>query len=360
RKGEKAASIILDIRELEKLKGTYFDVKLGEDNRLRGSFNPIGTVTLRLSSSKDIFGVGTNLQNLPPKMKANIIPDPGYCLFEIDLAQAENRVVAYIAPDERMIEAFENNEDIHSKTAGLIFEMDPQEVRARYKSFNESHAINDYHCAPIGQGNKPWRYWGKEANHAFNYGLGYKSAALRWEIPEKDAKFIRTRYLQAYPGIKQMHRWIKDSLSKDRTVENLFGWKRQFLGRWTDSLKAAYAFPAQSTVAEIINRWGVKHLYYNSSIYPALQLLGQVHDSIVFQIRLDIGWDQIYFYLKSITKNLQQPLSFRGRTFSIPAEVTIYPRNLQDGIELSTLSPTTLEQAYHEGLNIAAKGSFNN
>lgn len=354
RKGEKAASIILDIRELEKLKGTYFDVKLGKDNRLRGSFNPIGTVTLRLSSSKDIFGVGTNLQNLPPKMKANIVPDPGYCLIEIDLAQAENRVVAYIAPDDRMIEAFESGIDIHSKTAGLLFEMDPADIKQRYRQFNEDKSINDYLCAPIGQGSKPWRYWGKEANHAFNYGLGYKNAALRWEIPEKDAKFLRERYLSAYPGVKQMHRWIKDSLSKTRTVTNLFGWKRQFLGLWSNIVKEAYAFPAQSTVAEIINRWGVKYIYRRSDILPGVQLLGQVHDSIVFQVPLDAGWDNIHFYLQEITNSLEQPLSFRGRSFVIPAEVTLYPKNLQDGIELSDISAPSLEAAYDEATAVTA------
>ena len=342
---------LLRLREITKLKTTYLDVTLGEDNRLRGSYNPIGTKTLRLSSSADIFGVGTNLQNLPPRMKENLLPDKGYLGFEVDLAQAENRVVAYLGPDQKMIEAFENNIDIHAQTAGYLFSKDPHEIKDLYKAFESSGKPADpKYCPGIGQGNKPFRYWGKEANHAFNYGLGYRSAALRWEIPEAQARTLYDSYHRIYPGVRLMHRWIKDSLNKTRTVSNLFGFQRQFLDRWDEITKDAYAFPAQSTVAELINRYGVKYIYYNHELFPDLILLNQVHDSVVFEVPLSTGWSQMSRYLFLIKASLETSLTFRGRSFTIPADFTLYSQNFAKGTELESLTPEAIEEAYKESV----------
>lgn len=352
RKGAKVAFLILELREIVKLKSTYLDVKLGNDGRLRGSYNPIGTTTLRLSSSADIFGVGTNLQNLPPRMKVNLRPDPKYIAFEVDLAQAENRVVAYIGPDQRMIEAFEEGRDIHSETAGHIFGKDPNEIKTLYTEYEAVGKPTDSkYCPDIGQGNKPFRYWGKEANHAFNYGLGYKSAALRWEIPEKDAKHLYEAYHRIYPGVRLMHRWIKNSLNKSRTVSNLFGFKRQFLDQWTEIVKDAYAFVAQSTVAEVINRHGLKYIYYSPKLFPHLELLNQVHDSIEIQIPLEIGWEEISTYLNLIKTSLETPLEFRGNSFVIPTEVTMHIKNLSEGFECPSLTALGLEAVYQTNAN---------
>lgn len=347
RKGSSVADLMLRHRELSKLKSTYLDVTLDpRDNRLRGSFNPIGTTTLRLSSSADIFGVGTNLQNLPPRMKENIVPDPGYLGFEVDLAQAENRVVAYLGPEPKMIAAFEDGTDIHSLTASYIFGKSPEEIKELYREYESlGKPADSKYCPSIGHGNKPFRYWGKEANHAFNYGLGPGSAALRWEIPEKDAKFIYESYHRIYPGVRQMHRWIKNSLSSTRTVTNLFGYKRKFLDRWENSLKAAYAFVAQSTVAEKINRHGIKYIYYRHDLFPEVRLLNQVHDSVVFQIPFEVGYERISRILLLIKASLESPLSFRGQDFIIPADFTIYPENFLDGVALDDLSPESIEDA---------------
>jgi len=352
RKGAKEASLILDMREKAKLKSTYLDVKLGNDDRLRGSFNPIGTSTLRLSSSSDIFGVGTNLQNLPPRMKANILPDEGYVMFEIDLAQAENRVVAYIAPEPKMMAAFEQGLDIHSQTAGMMFDMDINTVIRLNKEYSlaGSPSIPEY-CPPIGQGNKPFRYWGKQANHALNYGLGPNSAALRWEIPQNDAKFIYERYHTVYPGVRQMHRWIEHDLRTKRCVTNLFGFSRYFLGRWEDIVKQAYAFVAQSTIGEVLNRRGVKYIYYRTDLFPEVQLLNQIHDSVVFQIPLEVGWDRINRIINLIIANLQNPLEFRGRIFSTPADVKVIGGSMTDGVEVKQVNPASLQKAWEESVN---------
>ena len=316
RKGAPEASILLEIRRLTKLKGTYLDVALDEDGRLRCSFNPVGAADSgRLSSSKTIWGTGMNMQNDPPAFRKFMLADEGYVLYSMDLGQAENRVVAFVAPEYKMIEAFGSNQDVHSLTASLISGLSPEEVRRQYEEGD---------TCPIGQGVYTWRFWGKKANHGLNYGLGYKTFAFYYEIPERDAKFIVTRYHQAYPGVRDYHRWVEDELRKDRTVTNIFGRRRKFMDRWGDALfKEAYSFIPQSTVADKINRQGLIEVYYDQGKYQHVEILNQVHDSIVFQIPLSAGWDYHAKVLLSIKESLEAPLSWRGREFIIPTNLFI-------------------------------------
>uniref|UniRef100_A0A6M3JZD2 Putative DNA polymerase n=1 Tax=viral metagenome TaxID=1070528 RepID=A0A6M3JZD2_9ZZZZ len=311
RKGHKEAGIILKIRHFTTLKGTFLDVVLDTDGRLRCAFNPVGTEYGRLSSSEDIFGVGTNTQNLPEEFKKYIIADEDTVLFNVDLEQAENRVVAYIAPEPAMIEAFEKGMDIHKQTAGLIFGKAIGEVSDEEGS------------SSIGGGLFSERFWGKKANHGLNYDLGYKTFAFLYEIPESEARFIVERYHTAYPGIRGYHSWVRDRLGKGRTLENLFGRHRLFLDRWGDQLfKSAYSFIPQGTVADKINRQGLLHIWRNKEEFRPVDLLNQVHDSIVFQANIkQWSWERIAECLLSLKRSLEQPLTCRGLTFSIPAAI---------------------------------------
>jgi DNA polymerase-1 len=312
RKGFIEAEKILEIRRLSKLKGTYLDVGLDSDSRLRSAFNPVGTESGRLSSSKTIFGTGTNLQNQPPEMKKYILADEGYVMYNIDLSQAENRIVAYVAPEPKMIEAFEGKQDVHRLTAGLIFDKPIDEI-----------SDEDGSCV-LGGGRFSERFWGKKANHGLNYDLGYKTFALYYEMDEAEAKFIVERYHLAYPGIRQYHKWVVEDLSRDRTLVNCFGRRRLFLDRWGDALfKEAYSFIPQSTTADKINRDGVNFIYYNQDKFHDVELLNQVHDSIVFQIPISIGWSKHVAILREIKASLESPIEWAksGITFSIPAEV---------------------------------------
>ena len=309
-KGDKLAALLLDLRRLTKLKSTYFDVKLSSDGRLRAAYNPVGTESGRLSSSKTVTGEGTNLQNQPKEMKRFMLADDGYLLYQIDLSQAENRVVAYIAPEPTMIRAFEEGTDIHSLTASLIFG-DPIE------KIIEEHE-NKVPVA-IGDGTHTKREWGKRANHGLNYGLGYRAFALYYEIPERDAKRIVEAYHDVYPGVRKYHEWVRNSLSKDRTIKNLLGRKRTFLDRWGEQLfKAAYSFIPQSTVADVINRFGVLYVY---EYEPDIVLLNQIHDALLIQIPINIGIEKHASILQQVKKSLEHPLEAWGRKFVIPAEV---------------------------------------
>jgi DNA polymerase I-like protein with 3'-5' exonuclease and polymerase domains len=226
-KGSAEAKILLKTRKLEKLKGTYYDVRIDPDSRFRCAYNPVGTKGGRISSSESIFDTGGNFQNIPNSVRRYLLADPGYILYAPDLSQAENRVVAYIAPDLNMIRAFEEGIDIHRQTASLIFNKPMDQI-----SSDEDVEADPSCASSIGGGLFSERFWGKKGNHAFNYGEGYRLFALINEIPESEAKFIRERYLAVYPGVTQYHSWVQEQLRVSRTLTDCFGNNRRFLDRW--------------------------------------------------------------------------------------------------------------------------------
>ena len=245
-------------------------MKLDEDGRMRCSFNPVGTEQGRISSSKTIRGTGANLQNQPPETQAMMLADPDCILINQDLGQAENRVVAYIAGEHRMINAFEKGIDIHKQTGSLISEVPIEEVTDEQRSD------------------------GKKANHGLNYDLGYKSFALIYQMPEKQAKFIVDRYHSVYPGVRQWHNSVREELSRQaRTLVNCYGRKRVFLDRWGHELfKVAYSYCPQSTVAEKMNQDGVLFIYDRQDLFPEVQFLNTIHDSIRYQVPISVGYER--------------------------------------------------------------------
>lgn len=338
-KGIHEANLILRYREYQTMKSRYYGMLLDPDGRLRCMFNPVGTVTGRLSSSKTVItGTGGNMQNQPPDMKRIMQPDEGYIGYEIDLSQAENRIVAYIAPEPAMIEAFESGADIHSRTASGIFGIPEDEIRQKHKEWER---IGDPKlCAPIAHGDKTHRYWGKTSNHAFNYDLGDVSFSRKYEIPLQEARFIRNGYHAKYPGVRKMHEMIQGMLREGRTITNLMGRKRLFLDRWGDSLfKEAYAHIPQSTVADIINQHGLIPIYEDrDEIYKPVETLSQIHDSIIFQISREVPLDEHAVILESICEGLEVELTWHGREFVIPAELSAYTKNFKEGYEIGRVT----------------------
>jgi DNA polymerase len=328
RAGSPVAGKILEIRKLNKILDTYLSVKISADDRFRFSCNPVGTVQGRLSSSKTIFGEGTNGQNLPPVMKQMLMPDDGWLGVEMDLSQAENRIVAYVAPEPRMIKAFEDYDagtgpDVHRITSSFVFEKPPEEISDEEGSSN------------LGSGEHSERDWGKRANHGLNYDLGYRAFALIYELLEKQARMIVYKYHKVYPGVRRWHKKIQARLGQNRTLVNLLGRKRLFLDRWGDSLfKEAYSFIPQSTVADMINRWGMLRLYGASDFVGRSQLLLQVHDSVLYQIPLDKGPQNVVHTLLMMKNSLEQPLEIEGRVFSIPTDCKVTIRNFKDMYKL--------------------------
>ncbi len=316
RKGFPEAFKILDIRRAIKNRSTYLNPeKIDSDGRLRCSYNPVGTKFSRISSSKNIFGTGNNIQNQPHEILKYFLADDGYICYSLDLAQAENRIVAYVGPVPQMIEAFESGIDTHALTAAMISGETIEEVIRQDKAGITCH---------IGGGKKSWRYFGKKSNHSQDYDQSYKSFSLELEIPERDGKYIVNRFHLGYPGIRQnYHTGIRKQLSKNRTLTNLMGRKTLFLDEWGDKLfKVAYSCIPQGTVGDIINERGLIYTYYNQQKFKHIELLNQVHDSLVFQIPINIGFDKHAEMLLDIIKSLETPLILPNKnTFIIPVDI---------------------------------------
>lgn len=332
------AKLVTQIRKYRKLIGTYLEVNYDADKRLRCSFNMAGTATGRLSSSETIFGTGTNMQNLPKTFKKFLIADPGCVIVEVDKAQAEWVVTAYVAGDARMIEACEADLDAHIHTANLMFGI-PKELIAKEHEVLETSTDEDYileqrlkyvpeilkykNILP----NMSCRQAGKKSNHSFNYGLSPQGFAIQYDMELKYAKQCYALYHNAYPGLSLWHQHIRNKLGKDRTLENLFGRKRRFLNRWNEDLfKAAYSYIPQSTVGQLLN-WGIVETYYQQDLegYEYLRkwdLLNQVHDSMVFQYPLD-DIEGLAKTIKQVQKNLEPKLYCNGRQFVIKTDCKI-------------------------------------
>lgn len=223
-----------------------------------------------------------------------------------------------------MIEAFESDKDVHRLTAAMIFGKPYDEIS------------NEDGSSSLGDGRQSERYWGKKSNHALNYDLGYRKFALQCEIMEREAKWLVEKYHAMYPGVRQnYHAMIQNQLKKDRTITNLFGRKRIFLGpvipnppkitkyACTETYKDAYAHLPQSTTADKINEQGLNFVYYNQQWFKPVELLTQIHDSIVFQIPLSLPWEVHADILLRIKESLESPMEWRGTKIIIPADLSI-------------------------------------
>jgi len=324
RRGYEAARIILDIRALNKRISTYLNIgKIDNDGRYRSSYKPVGTETGRLASGETIFGKGGNQQNWPHDLLRFFIFDNGYIGYSFDLAQAENRIVAYVGGVISQINAFEEGIDLHRLTASIMFAKPYDQISSEDGS------------SSIGDGRHSERYWGKKGNHATNYDVGYRKFALVNEIPEKEAKMILERIHRGYPQIRNGYQVIiKEMLLKNRFVTNLFGRRRLFLGPIMPSrivplsacqatYREAYAHFPQSTVADKVNEQGLEFIYFNQQWFKPVELLTQVHDSIVFQIPLSIPWLEHAKILLRIKNSLEQPLTWHDREIPTPADLSI-------------------------------------
>lgn len=323
--GSKAAQLMLDIRSFSKRISTYLDIgKVETDGRYRSSYKPVGAETGRLASGETIFGTGGNQQNWPHDLLRYFVFDEGYIGYSIDLSQIENRIVAYVGGVLEQIRAFENGVDLHRLTASIIFGKHYEEISSEDGS------------SSLGDGRQSERFWGKKGNHATNYDVQYKTFALKNEMPEPQAKETLEKIHRGYPQIRGgFHKIIQNMLLKDRFVTNLFGRRRLFLGPIVENpphvtkyavantFRDAYAQLPQSTCADKINEQGIEYIYYNQDLFAPIELLAQVHDSVVFQIPLSTPFIEHARMLLLIKQSLETPLEWHSRQFETPADICI-------------------------------------
>jgi len=179
--------LIEEWRELTKLKSTYLDAfpsLLGDDGRLRTTFNQVAAATGRLSSQNP------NLQNIPIRtergreIRACFVAEDGYRLVSADYSQVELRLLAHIAGEDVLKEIFRRGEDVHTATAEQILGGKP-DAGTRSKA--------------------------KMVNYGIVYGLSAYGLADRLQIPQEEAQAFIDRYLERFPAVKQ---FIEDTIAK--------------------------------------------------------------------------------------------------------------------------------------------------
>lgn len=262
-------SLILEYRSLSKLKSTYCDGLLkviAEDGRIHTSFNQVETRTGRISSLEP------NLQNIPIRtelgreMRKFFRAGEGNVLIDADYSQIELRVLADLADDENMIDAFNSGEDIHRRTASQVFGQ------------------------PIELVTPGMRSSAKAVNFGIVYGIGAFSLAKDIGVSTKEAKQYIDDYLGHFSGVASyMERMIEDA--KDRGYsETLFG-RRRYLPELASSNRMLQAFgervarnmPIQGTAADIIKIAMVKVDSRLERENMKSRLILQVHDELIVE-----------------------------------------------------------------------------
>lgn len=347
RPGIRAARLVQDIRGLQKLHGTYLDIAFDSDGRMRCSYNPRGTKFGRLSSSKTIFGTGTNQQNLPQEFKRFLVPDDGYVFLELDKRQAEWIVVAYLAADANMLSVVESQKDSHIHTAALMMEAAhgiPYEqawkiiqrdgkvvgsntddsLIADLRSADD--LLHDY--ASKLPRTMSGRQRGKKSNHGLNYDEGPNKYALINELTPAEGKQDVDLYHRVYPGIRgTYYEQVKHMLRNGRILTNCFGRKVRFMDQWgNDLFKAAYSMLPQSTVVDSLNQ-GMCEMYHDDWLTEtsAMELLAQVHDSVLTQIPIKVlrAITQLDTIIRTCYNYLSPELEYNGRKFKIPTDMKV-------------------------------------
>jgi len=250
-----------EYRSLGVFLSTFVGAKVDVDGRIRCSFNVAGTETFRLSSSKNAFNSGLNLQNIPPggeeesglvlpNVRDLFIPDPGFTFFDIDLDRADLQVVVWEADDGEFKQMLREGVDIHTENAKVL-----------------------------GCSRQVAKVW----VHGTDYGGGPRTMAIECGLTVHTAETYQKRWFQAHPGIPRWHRRVEESLRTKRAVSNAFGYRRFYFDRIDGILPEALAWIPQSTVAIVINR--IWWLLYAQN--PEVEVLLQVHDSLGGQFRTE-------------------------------------------------------------------------
>lgn len=292
---------ISELRSLGVFLSTFVNAPLDIDGRIRCSFNIGGTETYRFSSSKNAFGSGLNMQNIPkgdedgdelelPNIRKLFLPDPGMTFFDIDLSSADLRIVVWEADEPEMKAMLKEGQDPYTVIAREFYN-DPSITKA-----------------------DPRRQTFKAFAHGTNYLGTAKGLAERLGLSVADAEKTQKWYFERFPRIKAWQDDLKDQVVKRRMVQNVFGYRCYFFDRIEGTIfNQAAAWIPQSTVACLINR---AYVAIDAQL-PEAEILLQVHDSLAGQFPTA----RKGIILPQIIKLAEIPLPYAGDPLTIPVGV---------------------------------------
>lgn len=294
---------MLDYRQFTKLKSTYIDalptLVNPKTGRLHTSFNQTVALTGRLSS------VDPNLQNIPIRtelgraIRKAFVAGTNAVIMSADYSQIELRVMAHISDDAELQEAFRNKEDIHTSTSAKVFGIKQEDVT------------------------RDMRRKAKEVNFGIMYGIGPFGLASRLEISQTEAKEIIQRYFERFPKVKQYINDTIDSARRKGYVSTLLGRRRylpdinsrNFTVR-SNAERQAINMPIQGTSADMIKlaMIGIDDVLRSRKSAIGTQMLLQVHDELVFEVRKD----EVDLMKELIVDRMKHAL-----TLNVPIEVDV-------------------------------------
>jgi len=264
--------LLLEYRELSKLKSTYLDALPQQinprDNRVHTSFNQTGSVTGRLASSDP------NLQNIPTRtetgrqVRLGFIAAPGHRLLSVDYSQIELRIVAHMSGDEAMLKAFRDGQDIHATTAAAIYDL------------------------PLEQVTKEQRRHAKAINFGLIYGMSAFGLSRSTDLTLGEAENFVRDYFEHFPGVKKYLDQIRVLAARQGYVETMLGRRRYFpnlanplnqMMRNREEREAINA-PIQGTAADIMKIAMIRVQRALEENASHARMILQVHDELVLEV----------------------------------------------------------------------------
>lgn len=280
-------------RELNKLKNTYVDTLpkvVDKNNRLHTNFRQDIAATGRLSS------IDPNLQNIPVrtelgrKIREGFVPDKGYMFVSADYSQFELRLAAVLSGDAAMIEAFNNDDDIHTLTAAAVAGVEPNEVT------------------------KEMRYRAKAVNFGILYGQGSHGLAIGTGMTFGEAKDFIDKYFELRPKLKGYMDSLREKAHNEGFVETLLGRRRptpdvkssNFIVR-SAAERAAINMPIQGTAADLTK---MAMLEVEKKLGNSGKQLLQIHDSLLVEA-LEQDVEKVSKLLKDTMENVYPNLGVK-------------------------------------------------
>ena len=269
--------LVLEHREIAKLKSTYTDTLPDEVNpstgRVHSSFLQTGTVTGRLASSNP------NLQNIPVRtplgreIRRAFIADEGWLLVSVDYSQIELRIVAHLAEDAAMMEAFRQDQDIHAATAAAVFGVD-------------AHAVDP-----------DMRRRAKAINFGLMYGMSPFGLSRSTDMTLGEAEQFVKAYFERFPGVRNYLDETRRKAGEDGYVTTLLGRRRYFpqlaaTAKVSEQVRAravreAINAPIQGSAADIIKIASIRLDKALEASPLQARILLQVHDELLLECPQD-------------------------------------------------------------------------
>ena len=291
--GVEIAEKVLDWRQLAKLKSTYADALVSaihpDSKRVHTSFSMVGASTGRLSSSDP------NIQNIPirtpegRRIRTAFVSASDHKLISADYSQIELRLVAHIAKEESMINAFRQGVDIHAQTASEVF------------------------AVPLDQMTSETRRRAKAINFGIIYGISAFGLGRQLHVPQREARDYIEAYFERFPGIKTYMDATKLGAHEQGYVETLFG-RRLYINGITSANQAQRGFaerqainaPIQGTAADIIKQAMVRMPAAILASGLDAKMLLQVHDELIFECPSDQA-DQVMTLITGVMEKAAEP-----------------------------------------------------